>query len=93
MSQRPGLPASEAALSGKNGQGKYQMIIKTDTFELEISHGTGVYFGSKTTGQLFRRWEEFEEEEKQHIKMIQDSVKKLLLESESILLAETNNYI
>jgi hypothetical protein len=80
------LPAGEAAPSGKRGQRKYQMIIKTDTFELEISHGTGVYFGSKTTGQLFRRWEEFEDDEKRHIEMIQDSVKKLLLKSESIML-------
>jgi hypothetical protein len=29
---------------GERGQGKYQMIIKTHTFELEISDGTGVYF-------------------------------------------------
>jgi hypothetical protein len=93
MSQRPGLPASEAALSGKNGQGKYQMIIKTDTFELEISCGTGVYFGSKTSGQLFRKWEEFRDKEKQQIELIQNSVKKLLLESESIFLDESNNYI
>jgi hypothetical protein len=38
------------------------MIIKTDTFELEISDGTGVYFGSKTSGQLFRKWEGQESE-------------------------------
>jgi len=31
------------------------MIIKTDKFELEISHGTGVYFSSKTSGELFRK--------------------------------------
>ncbi|MBW2639566.1 MAG: hypothetical protein JRE10_05205 [Deltaproteobacteria bacterium] len=69
------------------------MIIKTDMFELEISNGTGVYFGSKTSGQLFRKWEEFGDKEKQQIEMIQNSVKNLLLESESILLAESNNYI
>jgi hypothetical protein len=64
------------------------MMIKTDKFELEISDGTGVYFGSKTSGQLFRRWEEFGEEEKRYIETIQNSVNNLLLASESILLTE-----
>ena len=64
------------------------MMIKTDKFELEISHGTGVYFGSKTSGQLFRRWEEFGEEERRQIETIQSSVNNLLLESESILLTK-----
>lgn len=64
------------------------MIIKTDIFELEISDGTGVYFGSKTSGQLFRKWEDFGEEEKRQIETIQNSVENLLLESESILLTE-----
>jgi len=61
------------------------MIIKTNKFELEISDGTGVYFGSRTSGQVFRKWEEFGDEEKRHIETIQNSVKKLLLESESLL--------
>ena len=64
------------------------MIIKTDMFELEISNGNEVYFGSKTSGQLFRKWEEFGDKEKQQIETIQNSVKNLLLESESILLTE-----
>jgi len=67
------------------------MIIKTDKFELEISDGTGVYFGSKTSGQLFRRWEEFGEEEKRQIETIQSSVNNLLLASESILLTKLKN--
>ncbi|MGB2927582.1 MAG: hypothetical protein WBB70_01585 [Desulfobacterales bacterium] len=69
------------------------MIIKTDIFELEISDGNGVYFGSKTSGQLFRKWEEFRDKEKRQIEMIQNSVKKLLLESEAIFLTDSNNYI
>jgi hypothetical protein len=69
------------------------MIIKTEKFELEISDGTGVYFGSKTSGQLFRKWEEFRDKEKRQIEMIQNSVKKLLLESEAIFLTDSNNYI
>ena len=67
------------------------MIIKTDMFELEISNGTGVYFGSKTYGQIFRKWEEFKEEEQQQIETIQNSVRKLLLESEFMLLSDPNN--
>ena len=67
------------------------MMIKTDKFELEISDGTGVYFGSKTSGQLFRRWEEFGEEEKRYIETIQNSVNNLLLASESILLTKLKN--
>jgi hypothetical protein len=69
-------------------EGENQMIIKTHMFELEISDATGVYFGSKTSGQLFRKWEEFRDKEKQQIELIQNSVKKLLLESEAILLTE-----
>jgi hypothetical protein len=38
------------------------MIIKNDKFELEISEGTGVYFGSKASGQHFRKWEDFKSE-------------------------------
>ena len=70
-----------------------QMLIKTDRFELEISLGDSVYFGSKTYGQIFRKWEEFKEDEKQQIQTIQNSVRKLLLESESILLSDPNNQI
>ncbi len=43
------------------------MIIKTENFELEISNGTDVYFGSKTSGQIFKKLEEFKEEEKLHL--------------------------
>jgi len=42
--------------------GEYEMIIKNDKFELEISEGTGVYFGSKASGQHFRKWEDFKSE-------------------------------
>jgi hypothetical protein len=31
------------------------MKIKTDKFELEISNGINVYFGSKTSGQIFKK--------------------------------------
>ena len=62
------------------------MIIKTDKFELEISDGINVYFGSKTSGQIFKKWEDFEEEEKKQLEIIQNAAEKLLKESEEILL-------
>ena len=46
------------------------MIIKNEKFELEISEGIGVYFGSKTSGQIFRNWEDLNGEEKRKIEMI-----------------------
>jgi len=62
------------------------MIIKTDKFELEISSGVNVYFGSKTSGQIFKKWEEFKDEEKLQLEMIQNTAEKLLMESEALLL-------
>ena len=62
------------------------MIIKTEKFELEISDQTGVYFGSKTSGQLFRKWEEFKEDEKRQIEMIQRSAENLLKASQEIFI-------
>jgi hypothetical protein len=62
------------------------MIIKTDKFELEISSGTEVYFGSKTSGQIFKKWDEFKEEEKRQLEIIKNVAERLLKESEAILL-------
>ena len=67
------------------------MIIKNETFELEISEGIGVYFGSKGTGQHFKKWEDFKEEEKQQIEMIQHTVENLLKTSEKTFLTDSNN--
>jgi hypothetical protein len=65
------------------------MIIKTDKFELEISNRINVYFGSKTSGQIFKKWDEFKEEEKNKLEIIQKAAEKLLEESETILLPES----
>ena len=65
------------------------MIIKTDKFELEISNGINVYFGSKTSGQIFKKWEDFKDEEKKQLEIIQNAAEKLLKESEAILLPES----
>ena len=66
------------------------MIIKNEKFELEISEGIGVYFGSKTSGQIFRNWEDFKEEEKRQIEMIQNTVENLLETSENTFLTDSN---
>ena len=69
------------------------MIIKNEKFELEISEKTGIYFGSKASGQLFRKWEEFKEDEKRQIEMIQRSAENLLKTSERIFMTDSNNRI
>jgi hypothetical protein len=66
------------------------MIIKNEKFELEISNGIDVYFGSKTSGQVFRKWEDLREEEKQQIVMIQDTVENLLKTSEKLFEIDSN---
>ena len=68
------------------------MIIKNNIFELEISEGIGVYFGSKATGQHFKKWEDFKEEEKRQIELIQQTVENLLKRSEKTFLTETNKW-
>jgi hypothetical protein len=34
------------------------MAIKTEKFKIEVSNGSDVYFGSITSGQVFKRWED-----------------------------------
>jgi len=62
------------------------MIIKNEKFELEISNGIEIYFGSKTSGQVFKKWEEIKDEEKQQIELIQNAVDNLLNTSEKLFL-------
>jgi hypothetical protein len=67
------------------------MIIKNEKYELEISNGIEVYFGSKTSGQVFKKWEDFKEEEKRQIEMIQNTAEDLLKTSEKTFLTNSNN--
>jgi hypothetical protein len=62
------------------------MIIKTEEFELEISVGTDVYFGSRASGQIFKKWDDLEDDEKLGLKNILNKVHHLILESEGLLL-------
>ena len=69
------------------------MIIKNEKYELEISEEVGVYFGSKASGQHFKKWEDFKEEEKRQIEMIQNTVENLLKTSEKTFLTDSNKWI
>ena len=46
------------------------MIIKNEKYEIEIFNGIDVYVVSKTSGPVFKKWEDLKEEEKQTIEMI-----------------------
>ncbi|MEA1948717.1 MAG: hypothetical protein U9N83_15620 [Thermodesulfobacteriota bacterium] len=63
------------------------MIIKTEKFELEVSHGNDVYFGSITSGQIFKRWEDIEVNEKLRIESIVIKAEQLLKEYEANFLS------
>ena len=62
------------------------MIIKTDNSELEISIGTDVYLGSKASGQIFKKWDEFEDNQKLRLEIILKKIEELIFESEQMLL-------
>lgn len=61
------------------------MIIKTEDSELEIYNGADVYFGSRTSGQIFKRWGDFEDNEKIKLEILQKKIEKLVSETENIL--------
>ncbi len=66
------------------------MIIKTNSFELEISKGVEVYIGSRTNGQTFKKWGELDENVKIELEKLQDQIEKLIGQSEEIILAPSN---
>lgn len=68
------------------------MIIKTENFELEISVGADVYFGSKESGQIFKKWDDLKDDEKLGLKNILQKVRYLILESEELLLEKQRPY-
>jgi len=69
------------------------MIIKTENSELEISIGTDVYLGSRASGQIFKKWDDFEDNQKVRLEIILKKVEELIFESEKMLLEirATNN--
>jgi len=64
----------------------YTMIIKTENSELEISIGTDVYLGSRASGQIFKKWDDFEDNQKLRLEIILKKVEELIFESEKMLL-------
>ena len=62
------------------------MIIKTENSELEISIGTDVYLGSRTSGQIFKKWDDFEDNQKVRLEIILNKIEELISESEKMLL-------
>ena len=62
------------------------MIIKTENSELEISIGTDVYLGSSASGQIFKKWDDFEDNQKLKLETILKKVEELIFESEKMLL-------
>ncbi len=67
------------------------MIIKTDGYELEISHGTDVYVGSIKRGQAFKKWSEIDNNVKIGLERIAKEAESLVKYSEELLFTETNN--
>jgi hypothetical protein len=68
--------------------GGYPMIIKINDSELEISEDKDVYLGSKTSGQIFKKWHGLEEDVKIGLEMIQNKAEALIIESRELLSAK-----
>ena len=64
------------------------MIIKSEDFELEISTGTNIYFASKLLGQIFKKWDDLEDNEKLILEILQKRIENLILDSKEILFAK-----
>lgn len=62
------------------------MIIKTENSELEIVIGTDVYLGSRASGQIFKKWDDIEDNQKIRLEILLKKVEELILESEKMLL-------
>lgn len=71
------------------------MIVKNEDFELEISIGTDIYFGSKTSGQNFKKWDDLTDNEKFRLESLHKKIEKLIVEYKEIFLEEqlSNNEV
>jgi hypothetical protein len=67
---------------------EYPMIIKINGSELEFSEEKDVYLGSKTSGQIFKKWHGLEEDVKIGLEMIQNKAEALIIESRELLSAK-----
>ena len=64
------------------------MIIKSEDFELEVSTGNDVYCASKFLGQIFKKWDELEDNDKLLLEVLQKRIAELILESQENLFAK-----
>jgi hypothetical protein len=63
------------------------MIVKTENVELEISARTDVvYFGSRTSGQIFKKWSDLTDNAKFRLESLHKKIETLIVEYEEILL-------
>lgn len=63
------------------------MIIKNENVQLEVFSGTDVYFESDLLGQIFKKWDDLDDNEKLILEILQKRIERLLLEFKEILLA------
>jgi hypothetical protein len=61
------------------------MIIKSDDFELEVSKGNDIYFASKYKGQIFKKWDELDNNDKLLLEVLKKRIEKLILEAQENL--------
>lgn len=61
------------------------MMIKCEKFELEVFVGTDVYFASVSSGQIFKKWDDLNDNEKLILEILQKRMEKLILEVKEIL--------
>ena len=64
------------------------MVIKSEDFELEVSKGNDVYFASKFKGQIFKKWDELEDNVKLLLEVLKKRIDKLILEAQENLFAK-----
>lgn len=66
------------------------MIIKTNSFKLEVSQGVNVYIGSRAKGQTFKKWDELDENAKIELEKLNNQIEKLIGKSAEIISAPSN---
>ena len=64
------------------------MIIKSEEFELEVYPGTDVYFASKFSGQIFKKWDDLKDNDKLQLELLKKKIEKLILESQESLFSK-----
>ena len=61
------------------------MVIKLEGMELEIDEAKGIYFGSRSTGRVFKRWTDLDPWIRQHLKGIVKTTRGMLHQTQAVL--------